>query len=165
MSQTENIPVIRPVNEQDAVFLNSLMNHPSVLRTLNEVPTEFRDWTAAIKAWLSDADEEDYIVLHGNTPIGWLGVNGLLNEDKKVYLKMVVLLPNCQGQGIGTRAVRAIMRSLRERGFKRLALYTDCDNYAAQACYRKCGFVVTESLTETMSNQKTVLRCLMETCL
>ena len=165
MSQTENIPVIRPVNEQDAAFLNYLMNHSSVLRTLNEVPTELRDWTAAIKEWLGDADEEDYIVLYGNTPIGWLGVNGLLNEDRKAYLKMAVLLPDYQGQGIGTRAVQALMSSLRQRGIKKLALYTDCDNFPAQACYRKCGFMVTESLTETMSNRKTVSRFLMETCL
>ncbi len=165
MGQTENASIIRPVNEQDAVFLNTLMNCPSVLQVLNEVSSELQDWTDAIEAWVSDADEEDFIVQYENTPIGWLGVNGLLNEDRKAYLKMAVLLPDYQGLGYGMQAIRELMCRLRQRGVKKLALYTDRDNRKAQACYRKCGFKVIESLTETMSNGKTIQRIMMETCL
>ncbi len=165
MRQTENENIIRPVNEQDAAFLNTLMNCPSVLQALNEVSSELQEWMDAIKAWASDADEEDFIVLYENTPIGWLGVNGLLNEDRKAYLKMAVLLPDYQGLGYGTQAVQELMGRLRQRGVEKLALYTDRSNRKAQACYRKCGFKVTESLTETMSNGKTIQRIMMETCL
>ena len=164
MNQTENIH-IRPVNEKDAAFLNSLMNCPSVLQVLNEVPSELRDWMGAIKEWLNDDDEEDFIVVHRNISIGWLGVNGLLNEDRKAYLKMAVLLTDHQGLGFGTWAIQELMCYLRQRGVKKLALYTDRDNHMAQACYRKCGFRVIESLTETMSNGKTIPRFMMEACL
>ena len=165
MSQTENIHNIRPINEQDAAFLNSLMNCPSVLQALNEVPSKLQEWTDAIKAWQSDVDEEDYIVLYGNTPIGWLGINGLLNEDKTVYLKMTALLPNYQNRGFGTAAIQKLMFMLRQKGFHRILLYTDQDNYAAQACYRKCGFKIIDSLTETMSNGKIIPRYIMEVSL
>lgn len=165
MTQTQNIHIIRPINVQDAAFINSLMNCPSVLQVLNEVPSELQDWIDAINAWQSDADEEDFVVLHGNTPIGWLGINGLLNEDRKAYLKMAVLLPDYQGIGLGTKAIQELMSCLRQRGVKKLALYTDRSNRKAQACYRKCGFKVIGSLTETMSNGKTIPRFIMEVCL
>ena len=58
MSQTESIH-IKAVDENDAEFLNSLMNHPSVLKALNEISTEKQDWMDAIKEWSCDDDEED----------------------------------------------------------------------------------------------------------
>ena len=48
MSQIDSI-YIKAVDENDAEFLNSLMNHPSVLKALNETSTEIRDWMDAIK--------------------------------------------------------------------------------------------------------------------
>ncbi len=164
MNQPENIH-IRPINETDAVFLNTLMNNSSVLQALNEVPSELSDWTDAIKEWLNDKDEEDFIVVYENTSIGWLGVNGLLNEDKKAYLKMAALLPGYQGLGYGTRAIRELKCTLKHREIAKLALYTDRDNHKAQACYQKCGFEVKESLMETMSNGKIIPRFMMEACL
>ena len=161
MSQSDNIQ-IRAVNENDANFLNFLMNCPSVLQALNEIPTEIHDWADAIKAWFCDNDEEDFIIMNGDTPIGWLGINGLLNEDRTVYLKMAALTPDSQGCGFGTAAILELMRSLKQRGIRKMILYTDLDNRIAQACYRKCGFKIADSLTETMSNGKAVQRYIME---
>ena len=53
----------RPVCTGDAEFLCSIMNCPSVLQALNEVPTGLQDWTDAIREWSRDDDEEDYIIL------------------------------------------------------------------------------------------------------
>ena len=97
---------IRPVNESDAEFLYQLMNCPSLLERLNEVPTTRQDWTDAISEWLKDEDEEDYIVLTGDTPMGWLGVNGLRGGDGIAYLKMAVFLPEYQGKVYGTCSIR-----------------------------------------------------------
>ena len=154
---------IRLVCQNDAEFLNVLMNCTTVLQVLNEVPTELQDWIDAINEWSHDHDEEDYIVFDENTPIGWLGVNGLLGENKKSYLKMAVFLPDYQGQGFGSFAIREVMCRLKRRGIKQIILYTDKDNYRAQACYKKCGFRIAESLVETMSNGKDVSRFKMET--
>lgn len=156
---------IRPVCKNDAEFLYLLMNCPSVLQRLNEVPTEQQDWTDAINGWSHDNDEEDYIVFDGDAPIGWFGVNGLLNEGKTVYLKMAVLLPEYQGQGFGTFAIRELMCRLKCRGFEKIVLYIDSDNYKAQVCYQKCGFRIAELQVETMSNGRAVSRLKMEACL
>lgn len=42
---------IRSVSAGDAEFLFQLMNEPAVMKALNEVPTEKRDWEEAISAW------------------------------------------------------------------------------------------------------------------
>lgn len=156
---------IRPVCTGDAEFLCGIMNCPSVLQALNEVPTGLQDWTDAIREWSRDDDEEDYIILENETPIGWLGVNGLLNGDQAVYLKMAAIIPDRQGRGLGTQAIRILMADLKRRGFERMILFTDRDNASAQACYAKCGFRIAESLAETMSNGKNVQRYRMEACL
>ena len=156
---------IRPVNESDAEFLYQLMNCPSLLERLNEVPTTRQDWTDAISEWQKDEDEEDYIVLAGGIRTGWLGVNGLRGGDGIAYLKMVAFLPEYQGKGYGTCSIREVLDSLKQRGIEQVFLYTDSDNAPAQACYRKCGFTVAENLTETMSNGKDVDRVKMVSCL
>ena len=153
---------IKPVCEDDADFLYSLMNIPSVLQVLNEIPTERQDWVDAVNAWLSDDDEEDYIVFHKSTPIGLLGINGLSGGDKCAYLKMAVFLPEYQGRGFGSFSINQLISNLKSRGLEKVVLYTDSDNYKAQSCYIKCGFQTVESLTETMSNGKSISRVKME---
>lgn len=59
------------------------MNDESILKALNEVPTQVEDWTDAIAAWNRDPDEENYIIFEGETPVGWLGINGLLSGDRR----------------------------------------------------------------------------------
>lgn len=161
MDQSDNIR-IRSVSENDTGFLNQLMNHPSVLQALNEKPTEKQDWADAIKEWLCDSDEEDFIIMNGDVPIGWLGINGLLNEDRTVYLKMAVLLPDFQGYGFGTTAIHELVCGLKQREIRKIILYTDRDNSIAQACYKKCGFKIADSLIETMSNGRIIPRYRME---
>ena len=153
---------LRAVNDSDAEFLYFIMNHEAILDALNEVPTNLQDWLDAIAEWKQDEDEEDYIICLDGEPVGWLGINDLTSADKAAYLKLAAILPSHHNQGIGYAAIRRIIDALRKRGYTRLLLYTDQANCKAQACYRKCGFVTTELLTEEMSNGQTVARCKME---
>ena len=148
------------VNKTDAPFLSVLMNDKAILDALKEVPTKPEDWVEAISVWENDPDEEDYIILDGGTPIGWLGINGLL--DKTAYIKMLAILPQFQNQGVGSHVVNLCVENLKSRKFEKVVLYTDKSNLRAQKCYEKCGFRVTEELTETMSNGETVPRYKME---
>ena len=129
---------IRPVTPADAPFLTTLMNHPAILRRLHQLPTTQSDWEEAIALWLSDDDEEGFILFDGPRPIGWFAVNNLLSPIP--YLKIAVLLPQYQGQGIGQTALRTLLDQLKARGYPKVRLFTDCDNQIAQACYQKCGF-------------------------
>lgn len=153
------------VCDDNARFLHYIMNIDAVLGALNEVPTQLCDWTDAIKEWNHDDDEEDYIIKDGETPIGWLGINGLSSEDKIAYLKMAVILPDYQNKGIGHYSINQVIEMLKNRNYSKIILYTDQENHKAQSCYRKCGFEVTEILTEEMSNGKIVPRCKMELAL
>ncbi len=149
--KTVDVRILK-VKEDNARFLHTIMNEPDILDVLNEVPTQLCDWSGAISAWDSDPDEEDYIIFDDKTPVGWLGINGLLSGDKTAFIKMIVLLPQYQNMGIGSCVVDQCLTDLRFRGFERVMLYTDEDNYRAQKCYSKCGFTVTQKLTEKMSN-------------
>lgn len=150
----------RPVQTGDAPFLHRLMNEPSLLRILRELPTPLSLWEEAIPFWQSDPDEEDHIILCSGEPAGWLGVNGLASET--TYIKMLVLLPEYQHRSIGPAVLQQILRELKERGCSLTALYTDEDNSAARRCYEKCGFAVTEHLVEQMTDGSTPARVRME---
>ena len=157
-----NSIMLRTVSDADANFLTLIMNTDSVLNALNELPTELEDWVNAIKEWSNDNDEEDYIICDGETPIGWLGVNGLESADRVAYLKLAAILPNYHNKGIGSYAISQVVEMLRQRNYLKMALYTDQKNDKARACYSKCGFEVTETFMEEMANGKTVARCKME---
>ena len=153
---------LRPVTDTDASFLAFIMNTDAVLNALNELPTQLEDWVAAIYEWRNDSDEEDYIICDGDTPIGWLGINNLESVDKVAYLKLAAILPNYHNKGIGYYAISHVIQTLKRRKYRKVALYTDQENFKARACYSKCGFEITETFTEEMANGKTVARCKME---
>lgn len=155
---------IRIVNvcEGDAEFLHRIMNDKNILDALDEVPTQLKDWIDAISAWYGDPDEEDYVIFDEKTPIGWVGINGLLSEDKIAYIKMIGLLSQYQNKGVGTYVINQFLGILKSRGFAGVALYTNQNNYRAQNCYMKCGFKVTEELIEEMANGNLTKRYKME---
>lgn len=150
------------VREDDAEFLYRIMNDKNILGALDEIPTQFSDWVDAISAWDRDPDEEVFIIFDENTPIGWLGINGLLSEDKVAYIKMIGLFPQYQNKGIGTYVLNQALGMLRSRGFTAVALYTNQSNRRAQNCYMKCGFKITEKFVEKMANGKLAERYKME---
>ena len=153
---------IEEVKIGDAEFIYNLMNNEIVMDALNEVPTSLSDWRCAIAEWKQDSDEKDYIIFCDTIPVGWIAVNGLISTDKKAFIKMVAILPEYQGYGVGQFAVRWVVEMLRKSEYISVALYTDESNLKAQNCYSKCGFVVTESFVDKMSNGKSVKRYKME---
>lgn len=150
------------VNEKDAVFLNELMNNGEVMTALNEVHTAADVWIDAITEWKRDDDEEDYIIFSGDVPVGWLGINGLLSEDKRAYIKMIALLPEYQNCGIGQYVINQITDHLKRRGYVSVGLYTNQNNIRAQQCYIKCGFNITAETVQKMSDGADVKRFKME---
>ena len=156
---------IQEVQFKDAEFICRLMNNESVMDSLNETPTTVTDWECAIGEWKQDSDEKDYIIFFDKTPIGWIAINGLDSKNQKAFIKMLAVLPEYQGRGIGQYAVRWIVENLKQMKFTSVALYTDEVNLKAQNCYSKCGFVITESLVDKMSNGRDVRRYKMELCL
>ncbi len=153
---------VRQVTQNDAVFLQQLMNNDQMMAVLHEVPRSVGSWADAIVGWDKDPDEEDYIILDKGMPVGWLGINGLSSGSKQAFIKMIALLPTYQGRGIGQYVIKEMIGSLRLRGFTSLALCTDLSNVRAQRCYRGCGFEISEKTVEKMSDGTMVDRCRME---
>jgi ribosomal protein S18 acetylase RimI-like enzyme len=157
----ENIS-IREVEEKDTKFLFKLMNNESILKSLNEVTTSLNIWECAITEWNNDVDEEGYIILENYIPVGWLGVNNLTSQDKQVFIKMMAIIPDKQGLGIGKYVINQLIENLKFRGYESIGLYTDRNNVNARKCYQKCGFVITDNIIQKMSNGKYVKRYKME---
>ncbi len=153
---------MKNVTAADADFLFHLMNDPAIMRILHEPATEPADWVEAVQAWADDEDEEDIILWKDGKQIGWFALNGLQSSDGTVYLKMALLLPAYQHQGIGAYVISQLLDEARRKGYTSMVLYTDQQNTSAQRCYQKCGFQITESLSETMSDGATVPRYQME---
>ncbi len=158
----ENLIELKKVTPSDAEFLTKLLNNKTNLKILNEKKSKLKDWQTAIDYWSKDKDEENYIIYCDDIPVGWIGVNSLLSEDKKPYIKMLTLLPEYRFHGIGQYVVKQIKDELNNRDYLSLKLVTDEENKHAIHCYEKCGFVVTMDFTKKMPNGKTVERYEME---
>lgn len=61
-------------------------------------------------------------------------------------LRPIVVDPAAQGTGLAARLVERLLLDAYDRGFRRIHLFVEIDNQAAQAFYRKMGFVKTDSL-------------------
>ena len=153
---------LRGITIDDAEFLFQLMNDPSVLAALNEVPTQRSDWTEAVLAWKEDQDEQGCIIFDDTVPIGWFAVNGLLTDGHQAFLKMAVLLPAWQGKHIGRYVLRQILAYLKSIGYTSVLLFTNQDNLTAQKCYASCGFKIVDTLIEKMSDHTIAARYKME---
>ena len=153
---------IKKITSKDVHFLFALMNNSFILERFNEVLTTKDDWSNFINIWKNDEDENGFIIYKDNIKIGWFAFNNLLSNDKIAFLKIAVLLPNYQMQGIGTMVLNRLLKRLQKEGFLYCRLFTDCDNFNAQKCYRKCGFEVIDSVQDKMSNGTIKMRYLME---
>jgi ribosomal protein S18 acetylase RimI-like enzyme len=153
---------IKQVEPGDSYFLYQLMNAPQIMSVLNEFPTSRDDWADAVACWETDDDELDFIVWSGDRQVGWFAFNGLSSSDKTVYLKMAAILPEYQHRGIGTHVLSQLLDVMKEKNFAHAILFTNQDNESAQRCYQKCGFKVTEKLTQTMADGTETKRYKME---
>lgn len=62
------------------------------------------------------------------------------DSDRTVELKAVAVAPDQQGQGVGTRMLRAVLDDLRARGVQRVIVGTGNSGIGQLAFYQKAGF-------------------------
>jgi len=56
------------------------------------------------------------------------------------HLARLAVLPDKQGQGVGSTLVYTLLEAFRNRGVNRVTVNTQADNRASLVIYRKCGF-------------------------
>ena len=72
-----------------------------------------------------------------------VGTVASLPEPERIYVRSMAVTPKAQGLGVGQALLETVEADARERGFKKLYLYTTFVLPGAQPLYEKNGFVVT----------------------
>lgn len=77
--------------------------------------------------------------------VGSIVINGL--SDDKAQLRWFLVHPDARGRGLGRQLIESAIAFCRERGFKKVTLWTISELKAAAHVYRQTGFVVTREET------------------
>lgn len=63
-------------------------------------------------------------------------------DDQTAKLRLFLLVPEARGQGLGRRMLAACMTYAKERGYRRMALWTHESHVAACALYASTGWTL-----------------------
>lgn len=77
--------------------------------------------------------------------VGSIVINGL--SDETGLLRWFLVHPDARGRGLGRQLIDSAIAFCRERGFKKVTLWTISELKAAAHLYRQAGFVVTREAT------------------
>ena len=77
--------------------------------------------------------------------VGSIVINGL--SDDEARLRWFLVHPDARGRGLGRQLIDGALAFCRDRGFKRVTLWTISELKAAAHLYRQAGFVVTREDT------------------
>lgn len=73
-----------------------------------------------------------------------IGIAGMTEEEKDIpELKIFYITPDCQRQGVGAKIFNYILADLRQKGFKKLALWTMKNYPTSNNFYHKMGGILT----------------------
>jgi DNA-binding MarR family transcriptional regulator/GNAT superfamily N-acetyltransferase len=89
------------------------------------------------RAWIAEVDGEK---------VGSVFLVGLDAETAK--LRLLLVEPAARGLGLGRRLVEACLRFARDRGYRRITLWTQSELTAARAIYAAAGFACVEAVAE-----------------
>jgi ribosomal-protein-alanine N-acetyltransferase len=112
---------------------------PAVARI--EKLTSTNPWSADLfrgELALPEVQRTYRVAKAGSRLVGYGGLMFVLDE---AHVTTLSVHPDHQGQGIGTRLLTALVREALDRGTRALTLEVRASNGAAQALYRRFGFV------------------------
>jgi GNAT superfamily N-acetyltransferase len=127
---------IRPVTDADFPFLFRLQE--ILRRPALEATAGWDSAAQSVRLRATVRPGRDQIIVHAGRDIGVLGVT---RQPHRLWLRRIQLLPDCQGKGIGTAILRAILaqgRAARLPVFLRVRR----DNPAVRL-YERLGFRIT----------------------
>jgi diamine N-acetyltransferase len=84
----------------------------------------------------------EVIEREGETAAGFLSFH--LENDGRVKLNKLYVLPELQGGGVGTRALEHVMRRARELGGRAVWMQVNKRNHRAVGVYQKAGFRIAQ---------------------
>ena len=137
---------LRAVEEADLPLLVRWMNDPEVRHWLHH--SDRPDATVDSVRGRFGLTEERFpnlvwlIETLEGRPVGHLALLQVDPHHKRAELAISIGEKDCWSRGLGTDAVRTVLRhGFEDLGLRRVDLHTDADNARGIRCYEKCGFV------------------------
>lgn len=107
-----------------------------------ELPLEVektKDWYLKIK---DRQDRYDAVIEYDNIPVGIIGLLSINNEQAEYYVTLGE--KKYRGKGIAKEATYLLLEyAFSELKLRKIYLYTETENLAAQRMFEKCGFIKT----------------------
>jgi aminoglycoside 6'-N-acetyltransferase len=129
--------VLRPATEHDVDALAAIRGAPEVFARWGGGS----DLVAAVRKDLADPEMTGYVIEQDGQVAGWIQWYAEEDPDYRHAGIDVYLDPQRRGQGLGTDAVRTLVRHLVvDLGHHRLVIDPAVDNAAAIRSYAKVGF-------------------------
>lgn len=98
--------------------------------------------------------ENMWIAEDGGRPLGVIAI--VRADDETAQLRWFLIEPDARGTGLGNRLVKIAIDFCREKGYRRVFLWTLSNLAAARHLYEKHGFSLTETKpNDTWSNDLT----------
>jgi len=128
---------LRPATDSDIAALLPIRRSP-------EVHARWRggdDLRAAIGEDLAEPGATAYVIEAGGRVVGWIQWSAEEEPDYRFATIDLYVDPACHNRGVGTDAVRTVVRHLiAAHGHRRFEIDPAADNAAAIRCYTKVGF-------------------------
>jgi ribosomal protein S18 acetylase RimI-like enzyme len=123
-------------------FTRADIENPVDLRELLEIDHASFPWVwwnepAEFQEYADAPGVEIFIGRYDGRPVSYLGMTAYLGWG---HIDRVAVIPELQGQGLGTDAVRFTLRRLVTSGATRIGLSTQRGNLASQKVYERLGF-------------------------
>lgn len=134
---------LRPAQPDDAPFLLRWALNPEVARPAHgDYPTTMEATLAWIEAARRDRYRQVYTILDARgQPIGDIDLHHISWRRGEAELRIRIGEPELWGCGLGTDAIRTLLRFVFTQGhLRRVYLRVLKDNRRAVRCYEKCGF-------------------------
>ena len=100
-----------------------------------------------LSEFLSRFDESRdgfWTLCHEGRVEGSIAIDGINPESQRAHLRWFILSPKVRGQGLGNRLIEKAVIFCKNKGYKRLYLWTFKGLDPARHLYEKFGFTLTE---------------------
>jgi aminoglycoside 6'-N-acetyltransferase len=128
---------LRPPTQADIPELARIRRTPEVHRHWRGGD----DMVAAVEEDLAEPDSTPFVIEREGRVVGWIQYEAEEEPDYRYASMDIYVDPAVHGRGIGTDALRTLVRHLIvDHGHHRLVIDPAADNAVAIRCYSKVGF-------------------------